>query len=285
MAAGPINTLFMPQGESEFLHELFANTPRFLFRTWTPKSAGFTSSTQVRSKAAGYRKPIEDLFGREVHAARRILKFHLLWWEEFDDNLISWTNSIIFALQHGIRKSVDHGREKEDASTIQLMILDTYAFPRGVFLSAHDLLEAYNLASDSAIKKRWNWYHGEYLSQGVLDLPAAATVITTLAQLEDLGLKSLYSPSRDFGKNTLWLAVDDARKRIKDVSQNRKELSTNEIETAQRIATSITKKRKFRPFIMAMLLSMKPRYRIEPLILRAFKTNGWGRRPPSPQRA
>ena len=268
--------LYRPQGDLESLQELFDRVPRYLFRTSTRNSNGHTSSVRVKSAAAVNNRSTKDVFERNVTSARNMLKFHVLWKDYSDDNFTSWTSSIVFALQHGIRKAIG-GRyhSAEEPSTIDIMILDTRKVPRGAFLPSMALLKAYNLTKDPDIVDKLPYYYGEYLSQGVLDFTAGSTVATTLAKLNELGLGGLYSPStHKIQANHLWLAVNGVRTAIKN--EQEREPTSEELRLAQRIALGITGSKNFLPVVMMLLLSTKPRYRLSPAILKAFEMNRWG---------
>lgn len=69
--------------------------------------------------------------------------------------------------------------------------------------------------------------------------------------------------------------MNSVRQKIKN---DPKEVPTpEELELAQRIATSMTNEKRFRSVIMMLLLSMAPRNYPEPKILEAFAANGWGK--------
>jgi hypothetical protein len=204
-----------------------------------------------------------------------MLKHHITWSNRKTDNFISWTSSIVFALQHAIRKANGgRGCPIEDPSTINIIILDTSRLPRQVFLSTVALLEVFDLTTDRDINLPY--CYGEYLSQGLLDLPEGSMVTTTLKRLNELSLDSLYSPfTFRIRRSHLWLAVNNVRQKFKKDS---KEVPTSEeIELAQRIATSITNKKRFRSVIMMLLLSMAPRDCPDSKIMEAFAANGWGK--------
>ncbi|KAE8855594.1 hypothetical protein PTNB73_09880 [Pyrenophora teres f. teres] len=175
---------------------------------------------------------------------------------------MSWTNSFLFAAQHAIR------REKTDIpcsppDSISITILDTRKVPQGTFLPATALLKGFNIESSG--KLQHEYYHGEYLSQG--RLPSDTIITTTLAKLIEHGLYTLYPPfSEDQARNQLFLRVRQFRQTFTDAP---KVPAEKEIKIAQEIATACFLHIDIRPVIMMTLLSLKPRYRLEPKILKA----------------
>ncbi|EDU47528.1 hypothetical protein PtrSN002B_000889 [Pyrenophora tritici-repentis] len=200
-------TLFMPSGELEGLSAYFDCIPHYLFRTSSPRSSGTTTDTCVTSSAIRYGIDQSDILGRDREEAAEMLKNHLLWKSCTPDNLMSWTNSFLFAVQHAIwREETD--RPASPPEKIYITSLDTRKTPRGAFLPATVLLEAFNIGSTG--KLRHEYYHGEYLSQGTLS--SNAIITTTLAELIDHGLYKLYPPFAEVReRDRLFLRVQQLR--------------------------------------------------------------------------
>lgn len=143
--------------------------------------------------------------------------------------------------------------------------------PSGVFLSTVALLEAYYLTKDPSIQLPY--CHGEYLSQGVLDLPPGCAITATLEQLNSLGLDEIYSPPK---RHLLWRAVDSVRETINNGPKQ--EVTTSEWKTIKAIAIgTCNKTSKVACVVALLLLSIKPRYRLDTKILEVFAANGWGK--------
>ncbi|KAJ6197787.1 hypothetical protein J3E72DRAFT_192261 [Bipolaris maydis] len=265
-------TIFMPHSALGGLSKYVDCIPHYLFRTSSPRSSGTTTKTCVASAAVKHHLDQSDILCRDREEAVEMLKSHLLWQNRTNDNLMSWTNSFLFAAQHAIR------REATDwpASTpgcIYVSILDTRTVPRGTFLPAVALLQAYNIESTG--KLRHDYYYGEYLSQGRLS--SNTIITTTLDKLIEYGLYRLYPPFADVSERSrLCLRVLQLRETFTDIL---KEPTDEEVEIAQRISVGCFLHISIRPVIMMTLLSLKPRYRLEPRILKAFKDNCWGKRP------
>ena len=83
-----------------------------------------------------------------------MLENHLLWKNSSGDQLISWTNSLLFALQHAIRE--DH----QGGSKVQIRILDTSKIETCPVFAASDLLRIYNVPNKG--KLTHHYYTAEY---------------------------------------------------------------------------------------------------------------------------
>lgn len=200
-----------------------------------------------------------------------MLKSHFLWQNRADDNLMSWTNSFLFAVQHAIRRE-ETDRPASTPEQINISVLDTRKVSRKTFLPAVALLQAYNVESTG--KLRHDYYYGEYLSQGKLSSDAVVT--TTLGELIEYGLYELYPPFAEVSQRSrLCLRVLQLRETFTDTP---KEPTDEEIKIAEKICVGCFLHVSIRPVIMMTLLSLKPRYRLEPRILEAFKENCWGKK-------
>jgi hypothetical protein len=95
-----------------------------------------------------------------------------------------------------------------------------------------------------------------------------AIVTTTLDKLITHGLYELYPPFADVSERSrLCLRVLQLRKTFTDTP---KEPTNEEINTAETISVGCFLNIEIRPLIMMILLSLKPRYRLEPKILEPF---------------
>lgn len=148
--------------------------PRYLFRVFSRKSAGHTSETVVRSKAACSQdeKMKESartcLFRKDKALARDMVLRHLMWCPKDDDNLVSWTSSILFAIVYMFYHHIHYGIATED---VYICIIDTKKFAEKTFICDMDLIDHFRQECD----KDWEYlyslrsgkyYFGEYLSQG-----------------------------------------------------------------------------------------------------------------------
>ncbi|EOA84699.1 uncharacterized protein SETTUDRAFT_31946 [Exserohilum turcica Et28A] len=168
-------TVFMPHGMLEGLSDQFDCIPHYLFRTSSPRSGGTTNETHVASVAAINHFDQSDILARDWDEAVVMLQQHLLWEPYAEDNLVSWTSSFIFVVQHAIRRE-ETDKPTSASNSIYISVLDTRKVPRGTFLPARALLKAYDLPDEGKLKH--DFYYGEYISQGSLYSDAIST--TTL---------------------------------------------------------------------------------------------------------
>jgi hypothetical protein len=264
-------TIYQPSAEQASLHLHFEQIPRFLLRVSSKRSNGSTSATRVVSGAVKRRLPSSDVLSRPNGWTADRLKAHVIWDYREDGNFVSWTSSIIFALQHAVRKANGgKGCPLEDPSAIQITIVDVRKLHIQVFLPSVALLGAYGLIGDTEINV--GLCHGEYLSQGALDLPPGCAISTTLERLNALGLDRIFSPHNRYD---LRKAVRPMRQRIK--SGPKESVTTTEWSTVETIARGICSSNIFRTVVTLLLLSIKPRYRLDPMVLEVFANNDWGR--------
>ncbi|EDN08841.1 predicted protein [Histoplasma mississippiense (nom. inval.)] len=194
--------LFNPQGDTSWLQERLDKIPRFLFRVASPRSDGETNETWVRSESASRDKVRcqEDTFSALNSERRRViaraLNEHLRWWPKYNsnDNFVSWTSSLLFALQYVFYRhlSASDGSSLEE---IKLYVLDTTRFPRGTFIRDLDLIGAFRKFDDHPFWKNldnlWRlrvdhgYYFGEYLSQGSLKIVDKCQMITAQALTDE----------------------------------------------------------------------------------------------------
>ncbi|UKZ96146.1 uncharacterized protein TrAFT101_010946 [Trichoderma asperellum] len=180
---------FCPSGN---LATKLQDTPRYLFRVFSKNSAGENSSEWMKSVDA-QKGNFTDIFKRDnASAVALTLNEHLMPWPKLNgDPFISWTTSLLFAIQYAIFK---YKKEHVELNMIYLCIVDTTQFPSGVFIKDLDLIEEFQdkVTDDHVIwykNKRRYWkniglsnirqlrnrkheeysgiyYFGEYLSQG-----------------------------------------------------------------------------------------------------------------------
>ncbi|KAB5536013.1 hypothetical protein GE09DRAFT_337795 [Coniochaeta sp. 2T2.1] len=193
--------LFQPGPDLPVLDRSLNSLPRYLFRTYAPKSNGSTNESTVEAPAASRGNGGIDLLQLPRDRAASMLWNHLnwktrngSWFRDRDDNLMSWTSSLFFAIQHGLRRH-HSDFDKPDFSDIRLCVVDTREFPKGTFVKDLDLLEAYVDHEDVGrfLNLRLSdggWYFGEYLSQGRLDIQGRSAH-TSLRLLLDMGLYDL----------------------------------------------------------------------------------------------
>lgn len=204
----PDQLIFNPQDDSGLDPQALDNIPRYLFRIVSPKSDGHTDSTWVHSRDAWGETPSskEDIFsglddGRRAYIAWTLNR-HLRWLrkDELGDNFVSWTSSLLFAIQY-IYYRHQHRLDRSILENIDLYVIDTTLLPRGTFLRDLDLIEAFhpydthpegeNLANLLELRERPNYYFGEYLSQGSLKIEGKCQRISAATLFENGALYRL----------------------------------------------------------------------------------------------
>lgn len=104
------------------------DVPRYLFRVYTPSTAGQTTDSYVTPPAStcGRAEKTRDIFRLRPAKAATRLNEHLRWWPSHESmcTLMSWTSSLLFALQHGLRRH-NTDDDKPELSETSLLILDT----------------------------------------------------------------------------------------------------------------------------------------------------------------
>ena len=103
---------------------------------------------------------------------------------------MSWTSSLLFALQLIAYRNGASEDQLSNLETIKLCVIDTTKFPnggKGVFLRDLDLIEAFapfddtrkdNLTDFLHLRQGGKYYFGEYLSQGSLKVEGNIRVVS-----------------------------------------------------------------------------------------------------------
>ncbi|KAJ4285954.1 hypothetical protein N0V90_013520 [Kalmusia sp. IMI 367209] len=181
--------LFRPSGQKAWLSRTFHEIPRYLFRVFTLKSQGETTAAWTRSMAAKEAVPKSklDIFAQDDKCVARVLCRHLWWRKGPDDNFVSWTSSLLFALVYifHLHASLRDGSEFHD---IFLCVIDTTKFAAGTFLRDMDLIKAYG-PNDADLRelekiRLKDFYFGEYLSQGALKFQDKCKIVPASEMIE-----------------------------------------------------------------------------------------------------
>lgn len=196
---------FNPPNRKAWVRNVMVDIPRYLFRTYSPKSDGATNPTWAMSVDAsrGWEGCDVDLFAQDEDEVAYMLNQHLRWWpkDHCMDNLVSWTSSLLFALQHAIYKR-QNPRDGSEWHEIQLCVIDTTKFPSGAFIRDIDLMRSFagiNEKLDNQRQLREGvrrprdtglYYFGEYLSQGALRVKDKCSIVS-MDKIFDCGLSLL----------------------------------------------------------------------------------------------
>jgi hypothetical protein len=212
-----------PGGPTLFIHKEIRcsddipHTSRYLLRAFDSASSGLSDDTVVAS-AAGIHSDtgfdhLNILSIEKREASRRLLE-HLtkdIFGGSNSDNLMSWSNSLLFVIQYAIWRSNQGGW---DPSGVQICAIDANEFPRGQFARDMWLI---NKCYDSSwrqdgqnpmgkliqLRKRRDYYNGEHLSQGTINHRRRSSVLS-LQDLIDAGLCELYPEFGDLGGRKGW---------------------------------------------------------------------------------
>ena len=186
-------TLFYPPASYEVKLQMIATTdiPQYLFRTFDRWSSGRNDDNIVASIASiteSLEESRKDLLSLPKHEAADMLHTHLTKkcsGGQASDNLMSWTSSLLFAIQYAIWRRSQFGCHPAD---IKICAVDTRKFPRGQFARDMWLLQAYRATAvklDGDIERFFRFrlederYHnGEYLSQGSVDHASRSCVVS-----------------------------------------------------------------------------------------------------------
>lgn len=170
--------------------------PRYLFRVFTRHSDGSTDKNWVKSKdfVAGLASATQDVSESTTpqDTAKNIWG-HLKWMSFANDNLMSWTSSLLFAIQYIFYRHADN-RDRSDFRDINILVVDTNGLPEGAFIRDIELINAFskhdeNLADFERFRSS-RFYFGEYLSQGALNIRGRSEVVSA-QDMFDAGLLEL----------------------------------------------------------------------------------------------
>jgi hypothetical protein len=189
MESPPSKWRFQPRGDLQFLESKFDEVPPFLFRTYFLAPHSKSSHNFVRSAAIWNGRNDGDLLSRDREMAKCMLEKHLLQRDSTENNLISWTDSIVVAIDQAICKV------RSDAlvagSNIRICVLDTRRVDRSIFLPAGSLMDALLVPNEGNFKRQN--YDSEYVSQGELDVRGKSSA-TSLHALLERGLYKAFPP-------------------------------------------------------------------------------------------
>jgi hypothetical protein len=263
--AGP--TLFYPPASFSTESLNLDAVPQYLFQTVDEASSGRNDESVIASMASivGSQESSRiDLLTLERHRAAKLLHMHLTkdcFGGKESDNLMSWTSSLLFAIQYAVwRLRV----RRCHPSDIKICAVDTRKFPRGQFVQDIWLLEAYHATAErlgNPIRSFFDFrlenedfYNGEYLSQGAVNHTGRSCLVS-LEHLIKAGLFQLYPESEDARGSEKWA------KRVLELRQNwsaEQGTTDQEIQLALRVGRNCFT--QFEPSnIASILLTFKNR--------------------------
>jgi hypothetical protein len=209
--------------------DIWKKTPRYLYRTYCSSSAGINCATQMCSQAVRYKKTGGSLEQMTPDEVRERLTTHLLWCYDNDNNFVSWTSSLLFALQRAIY-AVSSGKK---ACNVSICILDTSKIGTETFYHAETLLGLYSVCNAGKLLHRY--YTAEFLSIGTLNLsPGHDSDVVSFSKMEESGLYDLVPHLRSgYGKAGLCIPVRNIRAMYFNIPTP---ISQEDIQVAKRLA-------------------------------------------------
>ncbi|KAH7021756.1 hypothetical protein B0J12DRAFT_391648 [Macrophomina phaseolina] len=280
---------FRPTGDRAWLQERLDDIPRYLFRVFTPESGGETNRSWTKSRDARFdgEMSIVDILARQDdYQVANMLNRHLRWWPCSEDNFVSWTSSLLFALQYTFFLHISD-RDRSTFDDIKICIIDTTNFAEGVFLRDMDLIQAYR-SLGPGLKNLWDlrsrkhddlarsFYFGEYLSQGALKIEGKCEIVST-QEIIDHGLFHLQP---EFEKAAMWEPIPNTRPpwaneviRLREVfyqrTTERQSIDQEELQAAIRIASLFEP--RWRLPVAANFIALLPRRDGDSAIQQAFR--------------
>ncbi|KAH9905117.1 hypothetical protein F4778DRAFT_728797 [Xylariomycetidae sp. FL2044] len=260
----PAQVPFNPPDDHPFEH---ADVPRYLFRVFSSHSSGQNDSEWIKSEDAE-NGALRDIFSPSFSPSEVALTLykHLRRWKTtYADPFISWTSSLLFAIQYAIYMC----RAKHyELASIQLCIVDTSLFPLRTFMRDLELISYFkrynriltnieNLRKTERKGYRGTYYFGEYLSQGQIEIQHRSAVVSC----DKIINGDLFHVMPGFRFNTQsgkpqWAnAVVELREPFYDARQEIVE--DEEFQAAKRIASQFTP--KWTLAMLINLLALRPR--------------------------
>ncbi|EDN93604.1 hypothetical protein SS1G_09471 [Sclerotinia sclerotiorum 1980 UF-70] len=211
-------TLFNPPASCKIkpFNSRGTGIPQYLFRAFDKESSGRNDDKVIASIASSIEalgNSRSDLLSLPKREATVMLHAHLdngYCDGYYSDNLMSWTSSLLFAIQCAIWRRRKFGCSSSD---IKICVVNTKRFPQGQFMPDMWLLQEY---LDTAVQmggktqqffnfrlKDERYHNGEYLSQGSLNHTGRSCVIS-LKLLEESGLYNLYPELGDVKGMDRW---------------------------------------------------------------------------------
>ncbi|KAM3497795.1 hypothetical protein MY10362_008868 [Beauveria mimosiformis] len=270
--------------------------PRYLFRVFTPRSQGMTNRSWTRSMDARHEFPnwATDIFARtDRRQAAEMIDRHLRWWKGADDNLVSWTSSLLFALVYVFHLHANI-RDMSKFEDIFLCMIDTKNIPDNVFIRDMDLIAAFSKESVSlhdfeGLRRRQSrdfsgyYYFGEHLTQGALKIEGRCEIISSKSIIDN----GLYHIREEFQSFANWQVrekppwanpVVEMREIFYSDKDQRRGMSSDGLEAAKAISRLLNP--PWRLPMAASLVALAAPRTDDNAILVAFRSNDFtGTRP------
>lgn len=162
-----------------------AATPRYLFRVWSPNSDGENSVAGFKS-LGHVKKPDgpRELSSLDATKAKQMIMHHVQWTSKtqcHSDVLISFTSSLLFAIQHTIRKiNTTFPSNPDTPQNCYLTIVDTSQVDQK-FYKTTSLIDHYNIIdTDWQVCFKRPQHEHEYLTEWTMDLRTVPSCSSTV---------------------------------------------------------------------------------------------------------
>ena len=169
---------------------------------------GQNNCRTIASQLAKNGKCGTDLLDMSYTAATQMIEDHLSWHMCPGDDLVSWTSSLLFALQHAIRRKTKDLPPPSSAE-ICICVIDTFKFDSGLFRSASALMQQFGISVVTCYNYKPEDLAHEYLTQGTLNITGKSAT-TSLESLIDAGMYELF-PELETSKDFLYTRVLELR--------------------------------------------------------------------------
>lgn len=255
--------------------------PTYLFRLTAPATDGITTESHVCPPEPRN----ENLLDLESCDAANRLYRHLKPVDGHQDscNFMSWSSSLSFLIQYAFYRSTTWSAD-QNFDDIKLLVIDTRNLPNGVFAKDMDLLKALSSKCKCEYHEKiryftrmrnGDYYFGEYLTQGALDLFEADCIQVNFGKMVDLGLFNLLPNALRDEQNWENWANPVKSSRIPFLfHRNARRTSEDEVHAAISIAKALFRGPWSLP-VAAMLLGLQPRQRNDPAIRKGL-IEGYG---------
>lgn len=211
-------------------------SPSYLWRVYANDTKGFNSASNFASAAAINGTGHPRMTAIPYQECRTMLTKHLSWADIEDSEFISWTSSLLYAIQYAVRKTknLQNARAVSKEWDIKICLLNNRVANVSTY-AASDLIEVYDLPSEGECHPE---YHtNEYITHGHIFFDECASVVS-LERLRAAGLFELVPELDEEGKkHQLYLRVHELRRML---FLNSSSLSRLDCQVALRTASLYT---------------------------------------------
>jgi hypothetical protein len=173
------------------------DVPLYLFRAASEQSAGFNIDTEVIPSVTRAGIGHNDICDIPLEQAKTMLEGHLLWNYRISSEFSSWSSSLLWVLQHAVRKHFHKGERH-----VTLFLLEPRKLLKPNIYPARTLLEVYNVKSED--KLMHEYYNAEYLAHGAIESGSEHPRSLRAVSLEVLLSCGLFTAFPELSDNLQW---------------------------------------------------------------------------------